>query len=72
MKELKELFLTEHFTNNAERDICVKIREKRFRSVQEAATWANDRSLALGGSGSKPDSTSVHPLFPREDYHGAQ
>lgn len=43
----------EHFTNNADKDIDTKIREKRFKTMTKAATYANDRELAVRGSGSK-------------------
>ncbi|KAG0712843.1 hypothetical protein GWK47_017499 [Chionoecetes opilio] len=49
-KDLKELILMEHFTNIADKDIGAKIREKHFKCLKEAATWADDRVLALRGS----------------------
>ena len=45
--DLEELVLMEHFTNSAEREISAKIREKRFKSLKEAAMWADDRVLAM-------------------------
>ena len=54
---LKELILMEHFTNLADKEIGTKIREKRFRTVKEAATLANDRVVALRASGAKQVST---------------
>ena len=66
-KSLKELILMEHFTNLANKNIGAKIREKRFRTVKEAATWADDRVLALRAPGVKPVSTCAIP-FTRDKY----
>lgn len=52
-KDLRDLILMEHFTNLADKDIGTKIREKRFTVLKEAATWSDDRVLALRGSDPK-------------------
>lgn len=43
----------EDFTNLADKEIGIKIREKRFQRVKETATYADDSVLALRASGSK-------------------
>ncbi|KAK3888143.1 hypothetical protein Pcinc_007788 [Petrolisthes cinctipes] len=50
VEDMKELILLEHFSNNAERDIAINLRERRFQTLKEAATWADDRVLAQRGS----------------------
>ena len=60
-QDLKEQILMEHFTNTADREIAAKIREKRFKTVKEASTWADDRVLALRSTGSKYNSTFFQP-----------
>ena len=52
--DLEELIIMEHFTNMAEKDIGMKIREKRFKTVKEAARWADDRVLASRAGSSRP------------------
>ena len=61
------MILMEHFTNLADEKIGTKIREKRFRIVKEAATWADDRVLSLRASGVKPASTCAAP-FTHDKY----
>lgn len=46
---LKELILMEHFINNVDKDIAIKLREKRCKTMKEAATLADDRALAQRG-----------------------
>ncbi|KAK3888144.1 hypothetical protein Pcinc_007788 [Petrolisthes cinctipes] len=53
VEDMKELILLEHFSNNAERDIAINLRERRFQTLKEAATWADDRVLAQRGSAGK-------------------
>ncbi len=48
-RELKELMIMEQFTNVAERELVPLLREKRFKSLKEAATWADDHVLAFKG-----------------------
>lgn len=67
-KELRELILKENYTNVADKDIGVVIREKRLTLLKEAATWAEDRVVALRGSGPKPDAGTP---FAREIPPGA-
>ena len=66
-KSLKELILMEHFTNLADKEIGTKIREKRFRTVKEVATWDDNRVLALKASGVKPVGICVI-LFIRDKH----
>ncbi|MPC48481.1 hypothetical protein E2C01_042254 [Portunus trituberculatus] len=47
--ELKELMVMEQFVNVAERELVPLLREKRFKSLKEAATWADDHVLAHKG-----------------------
>ena len=48
-RELKELMVMEQFVNVAERELVPLLREKRFKSLKEAATWADDHVLAHKG-----------------------
>ena len=68
-KSLKELILMEHFANLADMEIGTESREKRFRTVKEAATWADDRLLALRASGAKP--VSYCATFFTRDKHAS-
>ena len=70
-KSLKELILMEFFTNLADKEIETKIRKKRFRTVTEAATWADDRVLALTASEVKPVNTCATPFTRDKHASGA-
>ena len=47
--ELKELVVMEQFINVTEKELVPLLREKRFKSLKEAATWADDHVLAYKG-----------------------
>ena len=61
----------EHFTNLTDKEIQTKIRKKSFRTVKEAATWADDRVLAMRASGIKPVSTCAIPFTRDKHASGA-
>ena len=44
--ELKELVVMEQFINVADKDLVPLLREKRFKTIKEAAIWADDHVLA--------------------------
>ena len=71
LKSFKDLTLMEHFTNLADKEIGTKFREKRFRIVKEASTWADDRVIALRASGTKPVSTCATPFTRDKHASGA-
>ena len=50
LEDMRQLMLLEHFINNTERDLGIKLREKRLKTVAEAAVWADDRVLAVRGA----------------------
>ena len=58
-RELKELMIMEQFVNVAERELVPLLREKRFKSLKEAATWADDHVLAHKGV-SQPEGSGRH------------
>ena len=49
-QRVRELLVLEQFVNGAERDIATRLKEKRFTSLKEAATWADDVVLARKGT----------------------
>ena len=45
-KSLKELMIMEQFISIADKELVPLLKEKRFKSLKEAATWADDHVLA--------------------------
>ncbi len=44
--ELKEVIVMEQFINMADKELMLLLREKRFKTLKDAATWADDHVLA--------------------------
>ncbi len=44
--DLEELMIMEQFIDAADKELAPKLREKRFKTVKEAAVWADDYVLA--------------------------
>ena len=46
LRELEESMVMEQFINAADKELVPLLREKRFKTLKEAATWADDHVLA--------------------------
>ena len=46
LRDLEELMVMEQFINAADKELVSLLREKRFKTLKEAATWADDHVLA--------------------------
>lgn len=61
-KGLKEVMLIDHFTNLSGKELSIKSREKIFKSVKDAKTLSDDRTLVLLLLRSKQASATCYTL----------